>query len=64
MRLQDKLSKDEYSSNTRVELARPTDRLSGVSSEAELNNLRRLCKQQAEQLSTQDETIRRLRQHN
>ena len=46
VRLQEKLAKEEHSSSSRVEVARPVEKISGPSVEAEINRLRRLCKQQ------------------
>ena len=46
VRLQERLAREEYASNSRVEVARPTEKANGASAEAELNRLRRLCKQQ------------------
>ena len=47
---------------TRTEFAEGANVNLNLTTEAELRRLRRLCKQQSEQLRTQDDAIRQLRQ--
>lgn len=62
VKLQTRLEREELQSKTRVEFAKQSDVTpAGGASDAELSRLRRLCKQQGDQLNTQDEVIRKLK---